>query len=259
MINTECTPIQPAAEPFFDQQLLQTLDPVRIPKHVAIIPDGNRRWARKFQENVPSGHRQGADNLLEIFKAAKSLGIKVLTIYTFSTENWSRSEEEIRVLMWMLQSYLAQQCPIMLQEHVRFTAIGDLSRLPAEVLASVKATEEATRSCDQMTVVLAINYGGRDDIRRAMQKIAQECLDKKICPQQITEDLIASYLDTSPWGDPDLLIRAGGEMRISNFLLWQLSYSEIYITDALWPDFTPNNLLEAVIDFQKRERRLGGQ
>lgn len=250
MMHQECSP----GNNLFDTDLYALLDPARIPKHVAIIPDGNRRWARKEGENVPSGHREGADTLLDIIRASKMIGIKVLTIYTFSTENWSRSPEEIRVLMWMLESYLAQNTPLMQKEGVRFDIIGDISRLSEEVKDRIALTQELTEAGDQMTVVLAINYGGRDDIRRAFQKMLQD----SVTPDQITEELISSYLDTSGWGDPDLLIRAGGEMRVSNFLLWQLSYSEIYVTNALWPEFTPNHLLEALINFQKRERRLGG-
>lgn len=241
----------------FEPQLLSQLDPTRVPKHVAVIPDGNRRWARKAHENIPQGHQEGADTLSDIVKAAKLLGVKVLTVYTLSTENLSRSAEEIRFLMWMLESNLAHHTPMMIREGIKLETIGDLERVPQEVIDRVAATKKATEHCNDMVLVLAINYGGRDDIRRALQKIAKDCKDSTMQPENITESTIAEYLDTAPWGDPDLLIRTSGELRISNFLLWQVSYAEIYVTEELWPDFTPNHLLEALIDFQKRERRGG--
>lgn len=243
---------------FFSPQELAHLDKKRIPRHVAIIPDGNRRWAKKLQENYDKGHQAGASNLIEIVNAGKSLGIKALTFYLFSTENWTRSKEEVGGLMWLLQEFLKEHCKEMQKQGVRLKTIGNIHALPKEVLSDIEKTIEATAHCNQIDMIFALNYGGRDEIKRAFHHILDNCLAGKLQKEQITENLIASYLDTTPWGDPDLLIRTSGEMRISNFLLWQLSYSEIYITDLLWPEFKPKDLLDAVTDYQKRERRLGG-
>jgi len=243
---------------FTPQQLLG-LNPVRIPRHIAIIPDGNRRWAKKQQENSNHGHQAGADVLIEMVKAAKQLGVKVITFYLFSTENWNRPNEEVAALMWLLKEFLNEQRAEMVEEGVRLKTIGDLTALSQDVLDVVDQTKQATEHCRDIDMVLALNYGGRDELTRAFQKIMDDCKSGKLQQDQITESLIGRYLDTADMGEPDLLIRTSGEMRLSNFLLWQLSYSEIYITEVLWPDFTPNNLLEAVIEYQKRERRLGGK
>lgn len=238
----------------FTPQQLARLDQARIPRHVAIIPDGNRRWAKKQRRHYDFGHRTGASALIQTIKAAKELGVKVMTFYLFSTENWSRSREEVAALMWLLKRFLLENCEEMRTCGIRLKTIGELSAFPKRVLSVVENTVEATVDCDQIDMVLALNYGGRDEIKRVLHRI----IDKGLPKEQITESLIASYLDTAPWGDPDLLIRTSGEMRLSNFLLWQLSYAEIYIAQVLWPDFKPEHLLEAVVDFQKRERRLGG-
>jgi undecaprenyl diphosphate synthase len=237
---------------------LARLNKARIPHHVAIIPDGNRRWAKKQTEHFQKGHEAGAGNLIEIVKAGKELGIKTLTFYLFSTENWTRSEEEVAALMWLLQVFLRENCREMQEEGVRLKTIGDLSALPNDALAVLQETMEATAHCDQLEMVLALNYGGRDEIRRAFHHILDHYSEGKLRKEEVTETLIASYLDTKHWKDPDLLIRTSGEIRISNFLLWQLSYTEIYSTELLWPEFTPDDLLDAVLDFQKRDRRLGG-
>jgi undecaprenyl diphosphate synthase len=248
----------PKTPPTFSSEELVRLDKNRIPRHVAIIPDGNRRWAKKQEECCDKGHEAGANNLIEIVKAAKDLGIKTLTFYLFSTENWTRSQEEIAALMWLLQEFLNEQCFEMLAQGVRLKTIGDLTAFPSDVLAVVEKTLKATAHCDQIDMVLALNYGARDEIRRAFHHILDLCNKGNLQKEDVTEKLIASYLDTKFCGDPDLLIRTSGEMRVSNFLLWQLSYTEIYVTELLWPQFKPNDLLEAVADFQKRERRLGG-
>lgn len=245
------------AELFSPEQLAR-LNPNRIPGHIAIIPDGNRRWAKKQADNYQKGHEAGAGNLIEIVKAGKALGVKTLTFYLFSTENWTRSQEEISALMWLLQEFLRDNCQEMQEEGVRLKTIGDLNALPEEALKAVQETIEATADCDQLDMVLALNYGGRDEIRRAFRSILDDYAEGKLQKEEVTEDLIAGYLDTKHWNDPDLLIRTSGEMRISNFLLWQLSYTEIYSTELLWPEFKPIDLLDAIADFQKRERRLGG-
>lgn len=243
---------------FFSPQQLACLDKTRIPSHVAIIPDGNRRWAKKQQEDYEKGHEAGATNLIEIVKAAKTIGIKALTFYLFSTENWVRSKEEVAALMWLLQDFLKEHCEEMQAQGVSLKTIGDLEALPKEVLTVVEETIEATRQCEQIDMILALNYGGRDEIRRVFHRLLDHYADGNLKKEEVTEKLIASYLDTELWGDPDLLIRTSGEMRLSNFLLWQLSYTEIYVTQLLWPEFKPSDLLDAVADFQKRERRLGG-
>lgn len=234
------------------------LDPNRIPRHVAFIPDGNRRWAKQQQMQAAEGHREGSDNLIEIVKAGKELGVKVFTFYLFSTENWSRPQEEIDALMWLLHTYLTEQLPTFLEEGTRLCTIGDLSPLPDYVNETIRETKRATSHCNEVDLIFALNYGSRDEITRAIKSIVEDIQNNKIVPEQISEQLISQYLDTAQWGDPDLLIRTSGELRISNYLLWQISYSEIFSTHVLWPDFTPHHLLEALLNFQKRNRRLGG-
>lgn len=238
---------------------IETILEGKIPRHVAIIMDGNRRWAQKRGFISTYGHWKGADVVSNIVKLSSRLGIKVLTLYSFSTENWKRSQEETEGLMTLISSYLRSNLSFMLEESVKLETIGDLSQLPAEVQEVLRETKEKTRHGDQITLVLALNYGGRDEITRAVAQIAQDLEIGKIEKKQITESLIASYLDTASFGDPDLFIRTSGEQRVSNFLLWQLSYTEIYITDILWPDFTPDDFLDAIVEFQKRSRRLGGK
>lgn len=230
----------------------------KIPRHVAIIPDGNRRWAKQQKKCYDFGHQAGADNIIEIIKAGKAIGIKAMTFYLFSTENWTRSKIEINALMWLLQKFLRDNVKEMQSEGVRLRTIGNLTALPKDALATVHETMEATAGCSEIDMILALNYGARDEIRRAIQTIVDHCSEGKLQKEDVTEKLISGYLDTSPWGDPELLIRTSGEMRISNFLLWQLSYTEIYVSKLLWPDFKSLDLLNAIIDFQKRERRLGG-
>lgn len=244
---------------YFSPLHLSPLDKERIPNHVAFIPDGNRRWAKERSESNEKGHEVGVNTLLEIVKAAKELGIRALTFYLFSTENWNRSKEEIAALMWLLEAFLRDQCEEMKANGVKLKTIGFLVDLPNEVQLALSETKQATNHCQDIEMILALNYGGRDDLRRAFLRILEDYQSNHLKKEEITESLISSYLDTASWQDPDLLIRTSGEMRISNFLLWQLSYTEIYIADVLWPNFTPQHLLEAIIDFQKRERRLGGK
>jgi undecaprenyl diphosphate synthase len=243
---------------FFTSDQIALLSDTRRPRHIAIIPDGNRRWAKKQETVYQKGHETGANNLIEIVKAAKELGVKAITFYLFSTENWMRPQEEIAALMWLLQEFLEEQRSVMISHNVRLGTIGNLSALPSDVQKNVEITKNATSHCDAISLVFALNYGGRDDITRAFHRILDDCAQGKLHKEEVTEKVIASYLDTNPWGDPDLLIRTSGEMRVSNFLLWQLSYAEIYIKDMFWPEFRPNDLLDVIIEFQKRERRLGG-
>ncbi|MEN9654144.1 MAG: undecaprenyl pyrophosphate synthase [Chlamydiota bacterium] len=240
------------AEPF-----TMAPSPQSVPRHVAIIMDGNRRWAK--QRNLPSfaGHWEGAEVLTEVVKAASDMGIQTLTVYAFSTENWGRSPEEVEALIHLFEVYLAKKEAGMIKDGIRLGTIGDMSRFPQPVRASFERVKQSTAHCKKINLVLAVNYGGRDEIRRAFVRIVEDHKEHKLDPTTISEALIASYLDTTPYGDPDLLIRTSGELRLSNFLLWQMSYCELFSTDVMWPDFTSHHLLEAVKVFQSRHRRHG--
>ncbi|MBI5273239.1 MAG: di-trans,poly-cis-decaprenylcistransferase [Chlamydiia bacterium] len=241
----------------FSENELSVLNLTHLPQHVAIIMDGNRRWAK--QRGLPPmlGHWEGAEVLTDVISAAAQLGIKTITVYSFSTENWQRSGEEIESLMDVFEIYLTRKREPMILEGIRLDMIGDLSGLPQNVQNAFLATRQATEHCRKINLVLAINYGARDEIRRAFAKLLALHQKQGLRKEDLTEELIASQLDTSKWGDPELLIRTSGEMRMSNFLLWQISYAEIYVTEKLWPDFSPTDLLEAVIAYQKRKKRLG--
>ena len=219
--------------------------------------DGNRRWAKNRAASTDVGHTSGADTLMEVVEGAKELGIKTLTTYSFSTENWLRSETEVQLIMQIVETYLTNQLPTMLENGVRLETIGDTEVLPDRVKQALDRAKAATQHCTDITLVLALSYGSRDEIVRATKRIVDDIDQKKLQRDQLTEEVFASYLDTAPWPDPELYIRPGGEMRVSNFLLWQCSYSEIYVTETLWPDFTPRHLLEAIKTFQQRKRRYG--
>lgn len=243
---------------YFSTEQYRAIENAQIPSHIAIIPDGNRRWA-KMRELVPSkGHEEGASSLVDIACAAKDLGVKTITFYLFSTENWSRSQEEVDALMLLLHLFLIEQRPVLLQEGVRLQTIGEISKLPAYVIDTIEETKKATSNCKTINMVLALNYGARDELTRAVRTVAQQVSSGALAPEAIEERMIAAALDTAPYGDPDLLIRTSGELRLSNFLLWQISYAEMYVTDVLWPDFRPKHLYDAVVSYQQRERRLGG-
>lgn len=250
--------LQEEKEVLYSPEDLRSLDPGRIPRHVAIIMDGNRRWAKKQGLSPMVGHWKGAEALTRIVRAASEMGIKTLTVYAFSTENWSRSEEEVDALMHLFKVYLEKQRKPMIREGVRLEAIGDLQRLPPLVRRELDLSRACTAHCKKIDLVLAINYGGRDDIRRAFLAMVEDFEKGRLFKEQISEPLISQYLDTARWPDPDLLIRTSGEHRQSNFLLWQLSYSEFYYTDVLWPDFDEHEFLQAVRHIQQRERRIGG-
>lgn len=244
----------PESKTFFSAEELSRIDPTKIPKHIAIIMDGNRRWAKQRGLPAMMGHWEGAETLTEIIRAASDLNVKTLTVFAFSTENWGRPQNEVEDLMNIFELYLMRKKEHMIRDGVRLDAIGDLSRLPERVRAAFYQTKKGTEHCDKINLVLALNYGGRDEIRRAMVKMMQE----NISPDQITEECISKHLDTSRFGDPDLLIRTSGEMRVSNFLLWQMCYAEIFSTEILWPNFSPKELFEAILVYQRRNRRLGG-
>lgn len=241
----------------YSEEELTLVKQKRVPHHIAIIMDGNRRWA-KMQGLPPMfGHWKGAEVLTSVVRAASELGVKVLTVYAFSTENWGRSFEEVDALMHLFNHYLISQRESMVGEGVRLEAIGDLKKLPLFVKETLAETKEATAGGTKIDLILALNYGGRDDIRRAVVSMVEDYENGRLLKEQISEEAISRYLDTAKWPDPDILVRTSGEKRQSNFLLWQLSYSEFYHTEVLWPDFTERDLLLAVREFQSRERRLG--
>lgn len=233
------------------------LDLTKVPSHVAIIMDGNRRWAKRQGLPGVMGHWKGAETLFKIVRAASDLGIKTLTVFSFSTENWRRSKDEVDALMHLFKVYLKKERQAMVDEGVRLGTIGDLSGLPSFVLKELELSKSCTQHCSKIDLVLAINYGGRDDIRRAFVAMMEDCEKGRLSKTEVSEKLISAYLDTAKWPDPELLIRTSGERRQSNFLLWQLCYSEFYHTDILWPDFNEHDLLQAVRQHQLRQRRLG--
>lgn len=237
----------------YSNEEMAWIDLQKVPRHIAIIMDGNRRWAKQRGLPPMMGHWEGAETLTDVLRAASELGVKVLTVYAFSTENWSRPQEEVEDLMNIFELYLMRKKEFMVRDGVRLDAIGDLSRLPPRVFETFQQTKKATEHCDRIQLVLALNYGGRDEIRRAVVKIAEA----RIPSEEITEACISQFLDTNAFGDPELLIRTSGEMRVSNFLLWQISYAELYSTEVLWPNFSPKELYKAVLSYQKRSRRVG--
>lgn len=237
--------------------LIDNIDKTRLPRHIAIIMDGNGRWAKDRGKERSYGHRQGVESVRTITRAAGNLGIKYLTLYTFSTENWSRPEEEVHALMALMVMAIERETPDLMKNNVRLTAIGDLERMPAEVRERLSRCMEQTASNTGITLVLALSYSSRWEIVRAARFMAAEAAAGRLLPEQIDEQLVSSALTTSAIPDPDLLIRTGGECRISNFLLWQAAYSELYFTPQYWPDFDEESLYKAICDYQSRERRFG--
>lgn len=219
--------------------------------------DGNGRWAKRRSLKRLKGHQEGAESVRVIVRTCREIGIKILTLYAFSTENWRRPHHEVKALMTLLKKFLRSELQEMLDNNIRLNAIGQIRRLPEDVQDVLKATMEATQYNTGMLLNLALSYGGRDEIVNAAKKVALDVQKGLMNADDITPQLFSGYLYTKEMPDPDLLIRTSGEMRISNFLLWQIAYSEIYITDILWPDFRKDALLEAVRDYQKRERRFG--
>ncbi len=228
-----------------------------IPRHIAIIMDGNGRWARKRLKNRINGHRKGISVVLDVVRRCSDIGVEYLTLYTFSVENWSRPAIEVRLLMNLLERHLKAEARSLVENNIRFKAIGRIHDLPASVKGIVSSLEAQTARSTGMTLHLALSYSGRDDILSAARTLAKRAAAGQLKHEDITEEMFSSCLYTSGAPDPDLLIRTGGEKRISNFLLWQLAYTEIYVTDVLWPDFTSEHLAEAIRDYQRRERRFG--
>lgn len=243
----------------FTEEELQQIDKNNIPTHIAIIPDGNRRWAKTQTLPWTQGHVAGVSTVVTIVKAAKALGIKTLSLFSFSTENWKkRPKNELDHLIQVITESLYTYQEELLCHRIRLRVIGDLEELPMTLCKILKKTVSLTADCEEFDLVLAINYGGRDEICRAVKKMMKDLLDKKISIEDCSEERFPLYLDTHGLPDPDLLIRTSGEKRISNFLLWQSSYSEVFIDEVAWPEFTPQHLLKAICDFQGRERRKGG-
>lgn len=237
--------------------LIEKIDKNRLPRHVAIIMDGNGRWAKAKGKDRSFGHQEGVVSVRKIMDAVTQLGLKYLTLYTFSTENWNRPEEEVQALMNLLVSAIHRETPDMMKKNVRLTAIGDLSRLREDAYNTLQECIDTTSANTGTTLVLALSYSSRWEITRAARQLAQEVLEQKINPNDITEAMVSDHLTTKNIPDPDLLIRTGGEKRISNFLLWQLSYAEFFFTDVFWPDFREEELYEAILYYQQRERRFG--
>lgn len=237
--------------------LIEKIDKERLPQHVAIIMDGNGRWAKAKGKDRSFGHQEGVVSVRKIMDAVTQLGLKYLTLYTFSTENWNRPEEEVQALMSLLVSAIHRETPDMMKKNVRLTAIGDLSRLREDAYNTLQECIDTTSANTGTTLVLALSYSSRWEITRAARQLAQEVLEQKINPNDITEAMVSDHLTTKNIPDPDLLIRTGGEKRISNFLLWQLSYAEFFFTDVFWPDFREEELYEAILYYQQRERRFG--
>lgn len=230
---------------------------LRVPNHVAVILDGNGRWAKKRFMPRNYGHKQGSKNVEKMCEVAWNQGIKYFTVYAFSTENWGRPQEEVDELMRLLRNYMLDCIERTSKNNMRVRIIGDKKGLPEDLQESIKTLEEKSSVNTGLNFTIALNYGSRDEIRRAVTKIAQECKDGTINPEDITMDMISEHLDTFDIPDPDLLIRTSGEQRLSNYLLWQLAYTEFYFTDVLWPDFDENQLQKAIEYYNGRERRFG--
>lgn len=233
------------------------IDNDKLPHHIAIIMDGNGRWAKQKSLSRIRGHMKGIDAVQEVVTACRELGIKILTLYAFSVENWKRPKEEVSALMTLLKEYLLKEVEEMLHNNIRLLAIGRLEDLPSDVQQTLRETMKKTEDRTGMILNLALSYGGRSEILQAVQRILGDCQKGKMAPEEINFQKFSDYLWTQGMPDPDLLIRTSGEFRISNFLLWQIAYTELYVTETLWPDFNREELLKAISDYQSRERRFG--
>lgn len=231
---------------------------IKVPKHVAIVMDGNRRWAEAKKLPKIEGHRQGVTALRRTMEAAKEAGVKYLTVYGFSTENWSRSAEETSGLMGLLRFYLKNEIKNLAKNKIRLRFIGDPEPLDKDIRDLMLKAESDTAGYDDFHLIIALNYGARDELKRAVQHLSEQVQRGALYPSDITEAMVSEHLYTNLLPDPDLLIRPGGEIRVSNFLLWQIAYAEFYFTDVLWPDFDKQHFMEALTEFAKRKRRFGG-
>jgi len=240
-----------------EQALVRAIDFTRLPRHVAIIMDGNGRWAKLRRKPRVEGHRAGIDAVRDVVETSARMGLEVLTLYAFSVENWKRPKSEVSTLMSLLKRYLRMELDTLLKNNIRFQVIGRMEELPGDVQDELRRGMDRTRDRSGLLFNIALNYGGRAEIIDAVKRLVQDALARGDA-EAIDEARLASHLYTAGQPDPDLLIRTSGEMRISNFLLWQIAYAEIWVTDVLWPDFRRKHLLQAVAAFQKRERRYGG-
>ncbi len=235
------------------------MEQLKIPEHVAIILDGNGRWAKAHNLPRKMGHAEGCKTVERTVEDAARLGIKYLTVYGFSTENWKRSEEEVGALMQLFRYYMKRLLKIAKANNVRVKMIGERNRFAVDIIEGINRLENETKDNTGLTFVIAVNYGSRDEICRAVKKMTKDVKNGTLNPEDITESTINNYLDTAQIPDPDLLIRTSGEFRLSNYLLWQCAYTEIYITDIYWPDFNKQELIKAIESYNKRDRRFGGR
>jgi len=233
------------------------LDITKLPKHVAIIMDGNGRWAKQKGKQRVFGHKKGGESVKKIVEAAGEIGVKYLTLYTFSTENWNRSEAEVNALMSLLVTMINREVKNLLENNVRLLAIGDLNRLPKNVRNKLNKAIEDTSKSTGLSLILALSYSSKWEIVEAVKNISKQVEEKKISIDNINENLITDCLTTNKYPDPELLIRTGGEFRISNFLLWQIAYSELFFTKKYWPEFEKEDFYQAILEYQTRERRFG--
>ena len=231
---------------------------MNVPQHVAIILDGNGRWAKSKGMPRNYGHAQGSKNVERICEEAWRMGIKYLTVYAFSTENWNRPKSEVDALMTLLRNYMKTCLKTAAKNDMKVRVIGDKTALDDDIRNRIAELEEATKNNNGINFTIALNYGSRDEMIRAARKMGQDCAEGRLNPEEITEEVFESYLDTAGIPDPDLMIRTSGEQRLSNYLLWQLAYSEFYFTDVPWPDFTKEELVKAIEHFNRRDRRFGG-
>lgn len=236
---------------------MEGLDPHRLPRHVAIIMDGNGRWAKRRLLNRVAGHEAGAESVRAVIETARKIGIPHLTLYAFSKENWQRPPMEIQALWQLFRRFLRSERPRMMENEIRVRHLGDPDGIPEDVNAEFQALMHDTAHFDKLTVHLALNYGGRHELARAARLFAEDVRRGARRPEEMTPELLGSYLFTADIPDPDLVIRTSGECRVSNFLLWQIAYAELYITDTLWPDFREQEFVKALQEYQKRERRFG--
>ncbi|MEW6535702.1 MAG: isoprenyl transferase [Candidatus Auribacterota bacterium] len=238
-------------------EILENYNIHTLPRHIAIIMDGNGRWAKQKGLKRVFGHRAGVDSIRDVVTFCAEAGIQYLTLYAFSTENWARPKLEVSMLMKLLQEYLVKELPTFAKNNIQFNTIGITEQLPDKVQKLIRYNKEQTQSNTGLTLTLALNYSGRSELTEAMRSIAKQISNGQLKPEEITEEIISNNLFTHDMPDPDLLIRTSGEMRVSNYLLWQISYAEIWITPVLWPDIRRQHIIEALQDFQKRDRRFG--
>ena len=236
---------------------IQQLDPTRIPRHVAIIMDGNGRWAKQHGHERSFGHENGVSTVRQITEIASEVGVGFLTLYTFSTENWNRPQEEVDALMNLIVVSIEQQTPDLIKNNVRLTTIGNMERMPEFAANRLRKCMEDTGHCTGLVLCLALSYSSRWEIVEASREMASKCASGVMAPEDIDDEMFSRHLATRDMPDPDLLIRTGGDLRVSNYLLWQIAYSELYFTPKYWPDFTKEDFVDAIADFQARERRYG--